>query len=113
MNPDKRAGALAIQIKIADVKFAARAFQLGFVSRVHRACQAKLGVIGYSQRVVVVVGFDHRQHRSKDFFLFDRRAGFHVRDHRRLDEESLFAIGATARDDAPALGLSFFDVAVD
>ena len=44
------------------------------------------------QRVVVVLRFDDCQHWSKDLFLLDRRAGLHVRDHGRFDEEALLAV---------------------
>src|SRR6267154_3003377 len=113
MHPDERAGAFTIQIKIADMKFAAGALKLNLVSRVHCARQAELSVVGYSQRVVVVIGFDHRQHGSKYLFLLDGPAGLHVRNHRRVDEKSSFAIRATARYHASTLGLALFDIAVD
>ena len=113
MNADEGAGAFAIQIKIADVKFAARALQLCFVSRVHCAGQAELGVVGYAQRVIIVVRLDHGENWPKDFFLFDCRASFHVRDDSWLDEESLFAIRAAAGNDPSALGFSFFNIAID
>src|SRR5258707_15527499 len=106
MNAHEGARAFAIEIKIADVEFAARAFQPGFVSRVHRARQSELRIVGYPQRVIIVVCLDHCEYRSKDLFLLDRRTGFNVRNHSGLDKESLFAIRTAARHVPSALGLS-------
>ena len=74
MDAHQRAGALAIQVQIADMKFVARAIQFRFVARVDRASQAELRVVGDAQSVVVIIRFDDRQHRTKYFFLLDRRS---------------------------------------
>src|SRR6185503_15922069 len=76
----QRAGALAIQIKIPDVKLAARAIQFRFVLTVNSASQTKLRVVRDLQSVVVILSLDHGEYWSKDLFLFDRRTWLHVGD---------------------------------
>src|SRR6185369_13118367 len=102
MHPNKRAGALTIQIQVPDMKLSARAIQLRFVITVNRARQTKLRVVRDLERVVVVLGLDDREHWSKDLFLLDRRTRLHVCDHGRLDEEALLAIGTATNQNAPA-----------
>ena len=71
MRSDECAGAFAVEIKIADVKFIPRFFQLFGVRRINRAGQAVLRVVGDFQRVVEISRFNHRQHGSENFFLLD------------------------------------------
>src|SRR3954470_17527640 len=113
MNTHQRARTLAIQIQIPDVKLLARAMKLRLVRTVYSASETILRVIRNLQSVVVVVSLDHSQHGAEDLFLLDRRAGFHIRDHGRLDKESLLAARPAASQHPPAFTLSFFDVRVD
>src|ERR1044072_5215862 len=113
MNANQRAGTLAVEIKIADVKFPARAFELFLVHTVDRASQSELGIIRNLQRVVIILRFDDRQHRTKYFFLFDRRARLHIGNHGWLNEEPLFAVGTAAAYHSAAFALALFDVGVN
>src|SRR6185312_4599954 len=113
MNANQCAGTLPIQVKIAHVKLAPSPLQLFFVSAVDRACEPKLRVIRNSQSVVVVLGFDHSDYWSKDFFLLDGVTSFYIRDYGRLDEKSLFTVRAAASQDTTAFSFTFFDIAIN
>src|SRR5947207_15918762 len=113
MHPYKRAGALAIQVKVADVEFIAGPIELGFIGRINRAGKSELRIVRDAESVVIIVRLDDGQHRSKDFFLLNRVARLNIRNHGGLDKETLFAVSTAARDDATAFGLALFDVAVD
>src|SRR6185369_1984186 len=55
MHPDERAGALAIQIQVADMKLFARAMQLCFVAAVDSPSQTELRVVCNLECVVVIL----------------------------------------------------------
>src|SRR5436190_13617087 len=111
MNSNKCPRAFAIEIKVTDMKLSPGLGQSLFVSAVDRAGQAKLRIIRDSQRVVVVVCLNDRQHGSKNLFLFDGCTGLHVGNHSRLDKETLLAIGTAAAHYPAAFGFAFLDVA--
>src|SRR5688572_8010673 len=113
MHAHQSAGALPVQVQIANMKLASRALELLFVRAVDGAGQSILSVVRNLERVVVVRRLDYRQHRSEDFFLFNRRAWFHISNNRRLDEEALLAIRATTGEYPTALALTLLDVGVD
>src|SRR6185295_11728677 len=108
-----RAGALAVEVEVADMKLPARAFELFLVSTVDGASQTKLRVVSNLQRVVIILRFDNCQHRTKYFFLFDRRARLYISNHGRLNEETLLAIRAAAAHNSPAFALALLDVRVN
>src|SRR5215213_811375 len=113
MHTNQRAGALPVQIEIADMKLSARAMELCFISAVNRTRQTKLRIVRDFQCIVVVLCLDHREHWSKNLFLLDRRTWLHVRDYSRLDKEPLLAIGTAANQNPATFTLSFFDVGID
>src|SRR5215510_3172773 len=95
------ASALPVQIEISHVELFARSLQLGLVCTVDGPRQTKLGAVRNVECIVVVRCFDYCQHWSKDLLLFDGVAWFDISNHRRLDEESLFAIGTTPKQHSP------------
>ena len=54
-DADQRAGALAVEVEVADVELVARALEPRAVARVDRAGQAVLGVVRDRERVVEVL----------------------------------------------------------
>src|SRR5579863_1034434 len=55
LRTDHGAGALTVDVQVADVKFANGAGDLVFGLGVHRAGQSKLGIVGDFQSVIVVL----------------------------------------------------------
>ena len=55
MNADQRARAFAIEVEIADMELAPRAFDLLRIIPVDRAGQTIFGIIGDPQRIVEIV----------------------------------------------------------
>ena len=113
MNTNQRARAFAIEIEIANVEFMARAIKLCLITRINRAGQSKLSIVRDAQRIVVIIGFNHSEHWSKNFFLLDCRTGFRVRDNSRFNEVALFAIRTSASDHSAAFGFALFNVIVN
>ena len=70
MRSDNCARTFAIDVKIADVEFLNRAVNLLLRIRIDRPGEAEFGVVRNFQCVIKVLGLDDRQHRAKDFFLF-------------------------------------------
>src|ERR1700678_3209960 len=69
VRADHCSGALAIEVEIADVKFAACDIEAGLVAGVEGAGEAILGVIGYGQTFFKACYFDDGEDGSEDFFL--------------------------------------------
>src|SRR5438876_504159 len=111
MRADDGSRTLAVYIQVANVEFAHGAFNLVARAGVDSARKAKLRVIGNFERVIVISGFDHRQHRSEDFFLLELRLGLDVRNDRRLDEVAVAGTGvAGATGDEPSVLLADLNV---
>src|SRR5262249_13837359 len=100
-------------VEVADEELVARPLQLGRVLRVHGAGEPELGVVRDTQRVVVVLRADDRQHRAEDLLLRDLRRGRHVVEHGGLHEPAGLAGHAAAAQQQLALPLAGLDVAQD
>src|SRR6266404_5633847 len=109
MRPHHCAGALPIQVQIADVKRLFGFLDFFRILRVHRAGQSKLRIVRNFQRLVVIFRLDHRQHRAKHFFLRQPRMRIHIGNNRRLEEEAVTGSSLPARQQLPFF-LSDFDV---
>ena len=113
MGADDRAGALAVDVEVADEELALGPFDLLGIPGVDRSGQSVLGAVGDPQRLVVALGRDDREHRAEDLLLGDGGVGPHVGDHGGLDEVTLLAgHRAAAGDQAPFL-LAGLDVGRD
>src|SRR5205085_2957498 len=95
------------------MKLTTRAFYLRSVGRIDGARQTVLRIVGDPERIVKILSANDCEDRSEDFLLLNGRAGFHICNHGRLNEEPLLAIRASARENATAFGFPFFDILVD
>src|SRR6266850_3546012 len=95
------------------MKLRACFIELRFITTINGASQSELRVVSDLQGVFVVLRFDDGQHRTKDFFLLNCRAGLNVGDNSGLNKETLFAVGTTAYQHSAAFTFSFFNVAID
>src|SRR5262245_36493413 len=103
MHVHHRAGAFAVDVKIADVELALRAFDALAVARIERAGQAVDRVVGYGQRFVDVLGLNDGEHRPEDLFLRDVGFRVNVGDDGRRNEPAFageFVSPATGDDAA-------------
>ena len=112
MRSDHGAGALAIEVEVADVEAAFGVGDLAFVAGVHGARESVFGVVGDGECIVPVAGFDHREHRAEDFLLRDLRLRGDVGHHRGLDEIAWSRCGAPTGHHT-TLALAGFDVLED
>src|SRR6266849_1300974 len=112
MNTHERAGAFAIEIKIADMKLALRSLEFVLVRAIDRASETKLRVVRNPQSVVITIRFDYRQHWTKDFFLLDGCARLHIGNYGGLNEKALFSVRAAAAQYAASFGFSLFNVVI-
>src|SRR6202012_3261393 len=58
--------------------------------------QAVDGVVGDPDRILLVVGRDHREHRAEDLLLRDHRVVVHVPEHGGLDVPAANQVLGTA-----------------
>src|SRR5277367_4894333 len=114
MGADHGAGALAVDVEVADVEFADGTIDLVLRTGVDRAGQAELGVVCNLECVIEVLRLDYGQYRAKDFFLLKLRLGFDVGNDRGLDEIAFASIlgQTTAGDQAPVF-LAVLDIFED
>src|ERR1043166_3095830 len=112
MDADQRAGALAVQIQIADEELLTGALELLLVVGEDGAGEAELRVVRDPQRVFEVLRFADREHRTEDLFLRDRRLRVDVGDDGRLDEVALLVAHVAAGDET-SLTLAALDVLLD
>src|SRR5262249_31183589 len=114
MHVHHRAGAFAVDIKIADVEFAFRAFDALAVARIERAGQTVDRVVGDLERVVNVFGFDDGEHGTEDLFLREARFRIDIGDDSRRNEPAFAGqFVAPAPRDYAAILLADLDVLVD
>ena len=69
MRSDHRAGALAVEIQVADVELHEGSVELSGGVGVKGSGQTVLGVIGNRERIIEVPRFDYGKYRAKDLFL--------------------------------------------
>ena len=86
---DDGAGDTAVDIKIADVKFPARFFDVRRRPRENAAGQSEGGIVGNVQRLIEGFSVDDRQDRAKNLFLGNPAFRRDVTENRRPDEVSL------------------------
>ena len=111
MHVNHRAGALAIQIKIADVELSAGLLEPRALAAEHRPSQPVLSVVSNVERRVKVSRAKRREHGTEDFFLRYARHRINFANHGRLDEPSaLPLIQRVAASQQFALSLSDLDV---
>src|SRR5712692_4163863 len=65
VSADHGAGALAIEVEIADVERVGGLFELFRVARIDRASEAELGVIGDLERVVKIFRRNHGENGAE------------------------------------------------
>jgi hypothetical protein len=110
MRAHHGAGALAIDVEVADEEFGGGAFRIfRLIVGVDRAGQPVLGVVGQFQRMIEVRALRHRQHRAEDLFLENARLRIDVGNHGRLDEIAV-AFRRPAARDQPAFFLAGLDI---
>src|SRR5215510_16612638 len=109
-----RAGAFAVNVKVANVEFALRALDALAVARIERAGQAVDRIVGDGQRFVDVFGLNDCENRPEDLFLSDAGHRIDVGDDRRRDEPTFagHTVPPASGDDAAFL-LADFDVLAD
>src|SRR5579864_7000024 len=100
MCADHRAGALAVDVEIADVEFMDGSVDLVAGTGVDGASESELGVVGDLKRVVETAGLDHGEHGSKDFFLLKLRLGLNIGNHGGLNKVALAGSAFAAGNEA-------------
>src|SRR5438874_7089926 len=93
MRTYDRSRALAVDVQVADVELLHGAFNLRARTGVDGAGQAKLGIVGDLERMIVVPGLDHCQYRPENLFLFELGFRLDVGNHGRLDKVALAGLG--------------------
>ncbi len=111
MSADHGAGALAVEVKVADVEVGAGAVELFAGAGVDGSGEAILGVVGDAKGVIEAGGFDDGEKRAEDFFLRDAGGGGDVSDDSGGDEVAVGGgvDGVAAGEDA-AFGAANGDV---
>src|ERR1044071_4027097 len=99
MCADHSAGALAIDVQVADVKLLHAALEFLLVPAIDGARQTELGVVGNPQRMIEAVRLDDRQDGPEDLFLLQLGLLRNVRKDSGLDEEAIAAFDALAAGD--------------
>src|SRR2546428_477739 len=108
MHADERAGALSVDVEIADEELFVRAADLLLVVGEDRAGESVWAVVRDPQRVVKVLRLDHREDGTEDLLLGDRRVRSNGSDDRRLDEVAIVRVDFPAGEN-----LSFFRTSLD
>ena len=96
MRADHGAGALAVEVEIADVELLAGAVELGAGGGVERAGEAVLGVVGDGEGIVEAGGLDDGEDGAEDFFERDAGGGGDVGDDGGGDVEAAVGRVSTA-----------------
>src|SRR5713226_2579185 len=92
MTADHGAGAFAIHVEIADVKFFSGALDFFRVLGINGAGEAKFRVVGHVQSFVKILRFGDGENGPENLFLENPRLRTDVGNHSWLDE---IAIGAS------------------
>src|SRR5690242_10206324 len=103
MNADKRSGALAVQVEVADEELFLRAPELLLVVGEHRAGQAVLSAVRDPQSIIEVLRFRDGEDRSENLFLRDRGVRRNIDDDRGLDEKAFVRLHVAPGDELPFL----------
>jgi hypothetical protein len=82
MRADQSASTFAIQIKVPTWNSRRACARRSSDAEYTAPVKPNSVSFAISSAMVVILGFDHGKHRSKDLFLFDRVAGFYVVDDR-------------------------------
>src|SRR5437764_10436514 len=102
MCADNCTGAFAVDVEIADVELAHRHFNLVARSGINRTGQAELGIVCDIERLLKVARFNHRKHRTENFFLLELRFRLNICDYGWLDEITFTRIsGAISTSNQP------------
>ena len=106
MYSHKGAGTFAIQIKIANVKFAACPVKTLLRAGVKCPGQAKLSIVCDLESVVEITSFNDRENRGKYLLLYGR-PGFYIVNNCRFDIETLAVVAIAARQTRPPSSIPF------
>ena len=100
MRADHGAGALAIQVKIANVEEAAGPFEPCPIQRIDGSGEAVVAIVDQFQSVVEVARSGDRKHGSEDLFLEDAGLAIDIGDDGGLDEVSVAGSAAAGEQAA-------------
>ena len=111
MRADHGAGALAIEVEIADVELVAGAVELLAGAGVDGAGEAVLGVVGDGEGVVEAVGLDDGEDGAEDLFLREAGGGSDVGEDGGGDvEAAVRCVDGGAAGEQAAFGFADVDV---
>src|ERR1700751_3920143 len=85
MGAHHRAGALAIEVEVADVEGTSSVLELAAGVGIDRAGETVLRVVGDLKRFFVMLHANHREHRPENLFLRDASVRRNICDHGRLN----------------------------
>src|SRR6185503_11399328 len=88
MNIDKRARAFAVDIQVANVKFAPHALNPLSVRRIEPSGKTVDRIVGDRERVIEVPGFYDCENRTEYLLLRDASPGIDIGNHSRGNEIS-------------------------